>query len=95
MGPYYISNLVVGTARKEGQGALGLATHLPQVGSVATPAVARSNAECAADVRPWTEFLGVVGVGDCAGGRFRLAGGDGEVALRSGLDIDCLCVGEA
>ena len=83
-----------GITRREGQGTIGLATHLSQVRSVAAPAVASSNAECPADVRPWTEFLGVVGVGDCAGGRFGLAGGDGEVALSARLDVDCLCVGE-
>ena len=85
----------MGTARREGgQGTIGLATHLSQVRSVATPAVASSNTECAAGVRPWAEFLGVVGVGNGAGRRFGLAGGDGEVALGTRLDIDCLCVGE-
>ena len=80
--------------RRGGQGTIGLATHLSQVRSVTTSAVASRNAECAADVRPWTEFLGVVGVGDCSGGCFGLAGGDGEIALRARLDVDCLCVGK-
>ena len=77
MGPYYISNLVVGIERRQRQKTLGLATHLSEVRSVATLAVASSYAECAADVRPWTEFLDDVGVGDSVGGRLGLASGDG------------------
>lgn len=69
-------------------------THLSQVRSVATLAVTRSDAECAADVRSWTEPLDVVGVGDGVLRGFRLAGGNSEVALGSRLDVDCLCVGE-
>lgn len=94
MGPYCISNLVVEIERRQEQGTIGLATHLSQVRSVATLAVASSNAESAADVRSWTEFLDEVGVGDSVGGRLGLAGGDGEVALSARLDVNCLCVGE-
>jgi hypothetical protein len=56
--------------------------------------VASSNAERAADVRPWTEILDDVGVADSARGRLGPAGGDGEVALSARLDVDCLCVCE-
>ena len=54
-----------------------------------------SDAEGAADVGPWTEFLDGVGVGDGAGGSLGLAGGNGDVSLGARLDVDCLCVGEA
>ena len=53
-----------------------------------------SNAERAADVRPWTEFRGEVRVGDGVGGSLGLAGGDGKIALGARLDVDCLCVSE-
>src|SRR5258706_12953263 len=46
----------VGIAGREGQGIIGLGTHLSQVRSVATPAVASNDAECAADIGPWTSF---------------------------------------
>lgn len=70
------------------------ATHLSQVRSVATLAVTSSDAERAADVRPWTEFRGDVRVADGVGGSFELAGRDGEVAFGARLDVDCLCVSE-
>lgn len=56
--------------------------------------MASSDAERAADVRPWTEILDDVSVGDSTRGRLGLAGGDSKVALRSRLDVDCLCVCE-
>ena len=87
---------MVGTDRKEvwkkDREPGGPVTHLSQVRSVPTLAVASSNAERATDVRPWTEIPDDVGVGYSVGGRLGLAGGDGEVALRPRLDVDRLCV---
>ena len=72
----------------------GLATHLSQVRSVATLAVASGNAERAADVRPWAEFRDDVRICDGVRGGLGLAGGDGKVALGARLDVDCLRVSE-